>query len=159
MQEIALRRGCPPVNLLYVFRTSFPKNTSGGLLLLFQYILDFCGSYRILESIEIKGTLVRRGLKLEEIQLEPLIADSVFLLKNRLGPLLHITMPHNIEGQKSWRAHCVKSVQIRTRNNSVTLFTQWLLTSHHNIFRGNRKLLENILNLNRLEGIYNVKEY
>ena len=119
MQEIALRWGCPPVNLLYVFRTSFPKNTSGGLLLLFQYILDFCGSYRILESIEIKGTLVRHGLKLEEIQLEPLIADSVFLLKNRLGPLLHITMPHNIEGQKSWRAHCVKSVQIRNCFRSV----------------------------------------
>ena len=25
--------GCSPVNLLYIFRTPFPKNTSGGLLL------------------------------------------------------------------------------------------------------------------------------
>ena len=31
--EITLRRGCSPVNLLYIFRTPFPKNTSGGLLL------------------------------------------------------------------------------------------------------------------------------
>ena len=28
-----LRRGCSPVNLLQIFRTPFPKNTSGGLLL------------------------------------------------------------------------------------------------------------------------------
>ena len=31
--EIALRHGCSPVNLLYIFRTPFPKNTSEGLLL------------------------------------------------------------------------------------------------------------------------------
>ena len=31
--EIALRHGRSPVNLLYIFRTSFHKNTSGGLLL------------------------------------------------------------------------------------------------------------------------------
>ena len=30
--EIKLPHGCPPVNLLHVFRTSFPKNTSEGLL-------------------------------------------------------------------------------------------------------------------------------
>ena len=32
--EIALLHGCSPVNLLHIFRTYFPKNTSGGLLLL-----------------------------------------------------------------------------------------------------------------------------
>ena len=31
--EIALRHGCSPVNLLHIFRTPFPKNTSEGLLL------------------------------------------------------------------------------------------------------------------------------
>ena len=31
--EITLRYGCSPVNLLQIFRTPFPKNTSGGLLL------------------------------------------------------------------------------------------------------------------------------
>ena len=31
--EIALRRRCSPVNLLYIFRVPIPKNTSGGLLL------------------------------------------------------------------------------------------------------------------------------
>ena len=31
--QIALWHGCSPVNLLHIFRTPFPKNTSGGLLL------------------------------------------------------------------------------------------------------------------------------
>ena len=31
--EIALRQGCSPVNLLHIFRTPFPRNTSEGLLL------------------------------------------------------------------------------------------------------------------------------
>ena len=31
--EIALQNGCSPVNLLHIFRTPFPKNTSGWLLL------------------------------------------------------------------------------------------------------------------------------
>ena len=31
--EILLRHGCSPVNLLHIFRTAFPKNTSEGLLL------------------------------------------------------------------------------------------------------------------------------
>ena len=30
--EITLQNGCSPVNLLYIVRTRFPKNTSGGLL-------------------------------------------------------------------------------------------------------------------------------
>ena len=29
--EIALRHGCSPVNLLHIFRTPCPKNTSGRL--------------------------------------------------------------------------------------------------------------------------------
>ena len=31
--RIALRHGCSPANLLHIFRTSFPRNTSGWLLL------------------------------------------------------------------------------------------------------------------------------
>ena len=33
--EIAIWHGCSPVNLLRIFRTPFPRNTSGWLLLLF----------------------------------------------------------------------------------------------------------------------------
>ena len=33
--EIEIRHGCSFVNLLYIFRTPFPKNTSGRLLLVF----------------------------------------------------------------------------------------------------------------------------
>ena len=32
--EIALRHRCSPVNLLHIFRTPFPRKTSGRLLLL-----------------------------------------------------------------------------------------------------------------------------
>ena len=32
--EVALRHGCSPVNVLHIFRTPFPKNTSGWLLLM-----------------------------------------------------------------------------------------------------------------------------
>ena len=31
--EITLRDGCSPVNLLHIFRTPFPENIFGGLLL------------------------------------------------------------------------------------------------------------------------------
>ena len=31
--ELTLQHGRSPVNLLHIFRTPFPKNTSGGLLL------------------------------------------------------------------------------------------------------------------------------
>ena len=30
--EIALWHGCSPINLLHIFRTTFPKNTAGRLL-------------------------------------------------------------------------------------------------------------------------------
>ena len=35
--EIALRHGCSPVNLQHIFKTPFPKNTSGRLLLIYGY--------------------------------------------------------------------------------------------------------------------------
>ena len=35
--EITLRHGCSPINLLHIFRTFFPKNSSGRLLLFFAY--------------------------------------------------------------------------------------------------------------------------
>ena len=32
--QITLRHGCSPVNLLHIFRTPFPMNTSGRLVLI-----------------------------------------------------------------------------------------------------------------------------
>ena len=37
--EIALRHGCSSVNLLHIFGTPFPKNTSGRLLLLVAILI------------------------------------------------------------------------------------------------------------------------
>ena len=36
--EVTLRHECSPVNLLHIFRTPFPKNTSGCLLLSVPWI-------------------------------------------------------------------------------------------------------------------------
>ena len=36
--EIALRHGCSPVNLLHIFRTPFPRNTSWWLLLITKFL-------------------------------------------------------------------------------------------------------------------------
>ena len=51
--ETALRNGWPPVDLLDIFRTLFPKNTSGWLLLDYPLFLknpkrnlrNFCGIF------------------------------------------------------------------------------------------------------------------
>ena len=43
--EIALEHGCSPVNLLHIFRTTFPKNTSKGF-----------DDYQILAVGRIAGT-------------------------------------------------------------------------------------------------------
>ena len=48
--EITLRHGCSPVNLLHIFRTPFPKNTSGRLLLyhcckISEFVLLFLGIF------------------------------------------------------------------------------------------------------------------
>ena len=43
--EIGLRHGCSPINLLCIFRTLIPKNTSGGLLLY------------IFESFDVSSTI------------------------------------------------------------------------------------------------------
>ena len=37
--EITLRHVCSPVNMLHIFRTPFPKNTTGGLLLIIIALL------------------------------------------------------------------------------------------------------------------------
>ena len=39
--EITLQHGCSPVNLLHIFRTSFPKNTYEGMYVTVFHILSF----------------------------------------------------------------------------------------------------------------------
>ena len=51
--EITLRHGCSPVNLLHIFRTLFPKNTSGWLLLNIN-VLDFENNKMVKEILNQK---------------------------------------------------------------------------------------------------------
>ena len=53
--EITLRNGCSPVILLYIFRTPFPKNTSGRMLLhLLSFLLaqSFCKNARSAQVLQ-----------------------------------------------------------------------------------------------------------
>ena len=45
--EIELRHGCSPVNLLHIFRTPFPRNTSGWLLLKIEWCCFIAQERRI----------------------------------------------------------------------------------------------------------------
>ena len=59
--EITLQNGCSPVNLLHIFRRSFPKNTSGRLL---GYCQVFCISRSIfscVSSFSRSMTMISRG--------------------------------------------------------------------------------------------------
>ena len=47
--EITLRHGCFPINLLHIFRTPFPKNTFGRLLLKYSWRWE-SGSFKHFQS-------------------------------------------------------------------------------------------------------------
>ena len=68
--EIALRHGCSPVNLLYISRTPFPRNTSGWLLLQGEWSSsESLGQYEITISPQKKSFLLKIFLiKCEQIQ-------------------------------------------------------------------------------------------
>ena len=48
--EIVLRHECSPINLLHIFRTPFPRNTSGWLLLTLSFYV-----------IRVKNTTVKKN--------------------------------------------------------------------------------------------------
>ena len=50
INEITLRYGWSSVNLLHIFRTPFPKNTSGGLLLKLKVVILLNTSQSILSK-------------------------------------------------------------------------------------------------------------
>ena len=55
--KVALGDGCSPVNLLHIFRTPFPKNSSGRLLLYLILLTSantICSTYDILLPFESK---------------------------------------------------------------------------------------------------------
>ena len=60
--KITLRHGCSPVNLLLIFRTTFPRNTSGWLLLIFSSEHIICGGVFRTQLIIYDGTFLRKKL-------------------------------------------------------------------------------------------------
>ena len=62
--EIELRHGCSPVNLLHIFRTSFPRNTSGWLLLINGYV----HSMYLYLNIGVESTDNRQSSDMTNIQ-------------------------------------------------------------------------------------------
>ena len=56
--EITLRDGCSPVNLLHIFRTPFPKNTSGWLLLILTCLKDIDPCF--LKKPAVSGVILDR---------------------------------------------------------------------------------------------------
>ena len=57
--EIALLHGCSPVNLLHIFRTPCPRNTSGWLLLNKSYLIH-------LNSLNTRREIWRQSLSFEK---------------------------------------------------------------------------------------------
>ena len=61
--EITLWHGCSPVTLLHIFRTSFPKKTSGRLLLIFVLSMNWrnhlwnfkCSHSNLFSSVHLIG--------------------------------------------------------------------------------------------------------
>ena len=65
--KIALRHECSPAHLQHIFRTQFPKNTSGGLLVIHLYsILSLLHPWR-----RIFPTNTPRGFHVETIWKRP----------------------------------------------------------------------------------------
>ena len=73
--EITLRHGSAPLNLLHIFRTPFPENTSGRRLLICQkalsdnseHLRNVIATYFQILTMEEKN--VEKVLKSEQIQL------------------------------------------------------------------------------------------
>ena len=62
--EIALWYGCSPVNLLYIFRTPFPRKTSGWLIL---FIVCFAASFRNIKSTSSYSFFKNKYISTSEI--------------------------------------------------------------------------------------------
>ena len=77
--KLPLRHGCSPVNLLDIFGTAFPKNTSGRLLL---------------------NEMIQKHH--EETNIENLLACSILKYSDDIRKLF---LTHELEGTrtKSWR--------------------------------------------------------
>ena len=76
--EITLRHGRSPVNLLHIFRTPFPKNTSGVLLLLLTYEISGNQSLNV-KKLEL---CIKNSVKLTEKHMyQSLFFDEVASLQ------------------------------------------------------------------------------
>ena len=77
--EITLQHGCFPINLLHIFRTTFPKNTFGGLLLNIKAEIVGLKSF-VIEKIYV----FKKRSKEKEVSFVKLLQEEVtYLNKNK----------------------------------------------------------------------------
>ena len=99
--KITLQRGCSPVNLLHLFRTPFPKNTSGWLLLSMRFVpstflITFLCVFKILShlshiKIKLQGSTIEILQALNEIESSK---EMYKLLRCEIDQQFHIIYEH-----------------------------------------------------------------
>ena len=86
--ETALRHGFSPVNLLHIFRTLFPKNTSGRLLLpefifYFEWLVSLRWTHLKVNVLKLKSdsNLPKKKTMFYLLDWEPFKIDENFIFK------------------------------------------------------------------------------
>ena len=119
--EIAIRCGSSPVNLLHIFRTPFPKNTYGGLLLSFTKHF-----YKILVRLlmvaeELILLIFKLGIDLGNLEIRQIkfLLQQIFDIKNRL--IFHVLQLASEDVQKSKNGCFECSFSSRCNNMCISL--------------------------------------
>ena len=121
--EITLQHGCSPVNLLYICRTTFTKNTSGWLLLLEMLQLAVSsqsGDYqKVLQRCSAKKLFLKNSQNLQKHLYQSLFFNSrpATLLKKKLG---HRCFPVNFA--KFLRTHFFNITPLVAASGFSSLF-------------------------------------
>ena len=121
--EITLRHGCSPVNLLHIFRTLFPKNTSGWLLLNIN-VLDFENNKMVEEILNQKWL---------QQEINPLKSHEIKQLLLMISPHKYVRK-YSIQGWNHSRVESFKQ-------------TYWIVFLLHCPYKQMRMQLKNLMNI------------
>ena len=90
--EITLRHGCSPVNLLYIFKTLFPKNICGGLLLrgLFKTLSEVYNEDFLKKKLFSHKKSIKDIWKVLDIPMHSSSVSNFSVLSRRVCPKPHL---------------------------------------------------------------------